>query len=56
MPTIIPVGIQAIPTSKNQSSCEKFMIEVPAINRATPERKYAKRVLSFAKAVRSRAS
>jgi len=56
MPVMIPAGRHAIPTAQNQSRVEKWMIEMPAINRAAPARKYAKRVLSFAKTVRSTAS
>ena len=56
IPVTIPMGMHTIPTIQNQRSCAKWMIETPAINMATAERKYAKRVLSFAKIVRSIAS
>ena len=55
-PVMIPVGRHATPIIQNQPSEEKCMIETPAINRATPERRYARRVLSLAKRVRSIAS
>ena len=55
-PVMIPVGRHATPIIQNQPSEEKCMIETPAINRATLERRYARRVLSLAKRVRSIAS
>ncbi len=49
----IPAGRQLIPTAQNQPSRRKCRIVKPAIAMATPERKYDRRVLSFARSVRS---
>jgi len=56
MPAAMPAGRHTIPTAQNQPVWEKWMIDTPAITRAIAERRYARRVLSFANRVRSIAS
>lgn len=56
MPVMIPVGMHMNPSIQNHVSVEKCIMETPAIKSATAERRYDKRVLSFARRVRSIAS
>src|SRR5450631_23389 len=51
-----PHGMQSNPMAANHPSCEKWIIDIPAINKATPDRRYDRSVRSFANSVRSMAS